>query len=256
MLNINPTMTIAFVFALALTGCLMKLLSLLPPPRTQRTRWLFLLSPLVSPNSLKRSKPLNQVPRLLRRTLVATVALPLFYFANWQLQARFGLPAPVRSYLGIPGVCLLGELLGCSVGLFWSWSGRVLPGILNEPWQARGIADFWGNRWNLWFSDWFRFVIFNRLRHRPVVALFAVFGVSGLMHEWVVNLPLFLLTGTNLFGSMMAYFLLQAAGALLERRISKTRSGARRSLAWLVVFIPAPLVINEGLLRAVWLWQG
>jgi hypothetical protein len=79
-----------------------------------------------------------------------------------------------------------------------------------------------------------------------------VFLVSGVLHEWVINLPLYLVTGKNRFGSMIAYFLLQAVGILIERR---TRNrGVRRLLAWLFVFGAAPLIVNEGLLRILHLW--
>jgi hypothetical protein len=242
------------VLAVALLGYVMKLVALLVPAKTSQTRWLFLLSPLASPTSLKRSRPVTAVFGLLSKAFMLVGVLVFYYFVYWRLSTRFGLPALLRSYLGIPALYLLGELLGCCVCLCWSWSGRFLPGVLNWPLLSRGVADFWGNRWNLWFSDWFRFVVYNRLRHRPIVALFAVFGVSGLMHEVVINVPLYLLTGKNLFGSMMAYFLLQPAGVLLERMVPKRHARARRLLAWLVVLVPAPLLINEGLLRALQLW--
>jgi hypothetical protein len=247
-------MTVTFVLAVALLGYVMKLVALLVPRKRGHTRWLFLLSPLVSPTSLKRSKPVTSVFGLLSKAFMLAGVVVFYYFVYWRLSTMFALPTLLRSYLGIPALYLLGELLGCCVGLCWSWSGRLLPGVLNWPLLARGVADFWGNRWNLWFSDWFRFVVFNRLRHRPMVALFAVFGVSGLMHEGVVNLPLYLLTGKNLFGSMMAYFLLQAAGVLLERVVPKICVRTRTLFAWLVVFVPAPLMVNEGLLRALQLW--
>jgi hypothetical protein len=255
MVDTNLRMAVGFVLALGLMGILMKLAALLVPARTNGPRWLFLISPLVSPTSLDRSKPLDEVLHLLLKMLVAAGALLLVYLVYWRLRNRVELPALLGNYLKIPAVYLWGEVLGCCVGLCWSWSGRLLPVVQNGPLLARGIADFWSNRWNVWFSDWFRFVIFNRLRHRPIFALFAVFGLSGLMHEWVVNLPLYLVTGANLFGSMMAYFLLQAVGVLLERRISKTHVRLRVWFAWLVVLVPAPLVINEGLLRALQLWR-
>jgi hypothetical protein len=51
---------------------------------------------------------------------------------------------------------------------------------------------------------------------------------------------------------MIAYFLLQAVGILIERR---TRNRAlRRLLVWLFVFGAAPLIVNEGLLRILHLW--
>jgi hypothetical protein len=69
--------------------------------------------------------------------------------------------------------------------------------------RARGIADVWGNRWNMWFSNWFRFAIFDRWRRWPALALWTVFVVSGLMHEWGINLPLYCVTGRRLFGTML-----------------------------------------------------
>jgi hypothetical protein len=74
------------------------------------------------------------------------------------------------------------------------------------------------------------------------------------MHEWVVNVPLWFITGRVLFGTMMLYFLLQAAGILVERRFLKGRAHWKVAFAWLIVFVPAPLLINEGLLRALHLW--
>lgn len=96
--------------------------------------------------------------------------------------------------------------------------------------------------------------IFSRLRRRPVFALFLVFAVSGLMHEWVINVPLYHLTGRMLFGSMMAYFLLQAVGILVERCLLKGHPRLMVMFVWLVVFVPSPLVLNEGLLRVLNLW--
>ena len=55
-------------------------------------------------------------------------------------------------------------------------------------------------------------------------------------------------------GSMMLYFLLQAVGILVERRWLKGRARLSVVFVWLVVFVPAPLVINEGLLRTLHLW--
>lgn len=52
----------------------------------------------------------------------------------------------------------------------------LLPALHRRPWAARSVADFWGSRWNLWFSDWFRYCIFSRLRRRPVFALFLAFA--------------------------------------------------------------------------------
>jgi D-alanyl-lipoteichoic acid acyltransferase DltB (MBOAT superfamily) len=127
--------------------------------------------------------------------------------------------------------------------VLWLPSERLLPAIHNRPWRMRSVADFWGNRWNLWFSDWFRQAIFRPLRSRPAFALILSFAVSSLLHEWVINVPLYFVTGRALFGTMMLYFLLQAVGVLVERRFKK-HPNFMVAFAWLVVIAPAPLVIN------------
>jgi hypothetical protein len=68
--------------------------------------------------------------------------------------------------------------------------------------------------------------------------------------------PLYYLTGKVRFGSMMVYFLLQGAGLMVERRFLRYAPRARVLLVWLVVLGPAPLILNEGLLRALLLWPG
>lgn len=104
------------------------------------------------------------------------------------------------------------------------------------------------------FSDWFRYAILTRVRLRPALALILIFAISGIMHEWAINVPLYYLTGTELFGSMMVYFPLQAAGILLERRFWTHCDRLRIAFAWFVILAPAPLVMNEGFLRTPHLW--
>jgi hypothetical protein len=87
-----------------------------------------------------------------------------------------------------------------------------------------------------------------------VLALFLVFLASGILHEWVINVPLYIVTGRKCFGSMTLYFLLQALGILIER---KTRNRlVRILLVWIFVFGAAPLMVNEGVLRILHLWPG
>jgi hypothetical protein len=180
--------------------------------------------------------------------------LVLNYWILWKLIFPLELPPFVLGYLAAPALLLIGPVLALVVTLLWLPCGRLLPALHDNPLLARGVAEFWGRRWNLWFSDWFRYVIFAPLRRQPTLALVLVFFVSGLMHEWVINLPLYLVTGRAPFGTMMVYFPLQAAGVLLERRFPKGNIRARTLFAWLVVFAPAPLVLNEGLLRTLHLW--
>ena len=97
--------------------------------------------------------------------------------------------------------------------------------------------------------------MFRRWRTRPVTALMLVFLVSGLIHEVVLNLNLWFLTGRAPFGSMILYFGLQAVGILAERNWLAKYPKAKVVFAWLIVLGPAPLIVNEALLRTLQLWR-
>jgi hypothetical protein len=253
--NANWQMTVLFLLALALLGYVMKLVALLLPAKCATDRraisWL-----LVSPDSVLRAQRATGIRPVVFRILILSGSTWLCDWIYWQLVLRFQIHGILLSYLAAPFLLLVGESLVAMVSLFLLPGGYLLPDVHCRPWAARSIADFWGNRWNLWFRDWFRYAIFSRLRRFPVFALFLVFAVSGLMHEWVINVPFYYLTGRMLFGSMMIYFLLQAVGILVERLFLKNQPRSRVMFVWLVVFVPVPLVLNEGLLRVLHLWPG
>src|SRR5688572_25429097 len=245
-------MSILLVLAVVLLGFLMKLAALLIPNNSQETRWPFLLSPLPSPNSVGRVQSTALVPHL-RRALLFGIIFGVYYWTYWQVVRHFELKGIVLSYLAAPALWLGGEVVSAVVPLLAN--GRLPPTLHNPP-LARSVTEFWGRRWNLWFSDWFRYTIFQPLRRKPILAVILIFFVSGIMHELVVNVTLFFVTGRILFGSMMLYFLLQPIGILVERRFTRSNSPAKILFTWLVVLGPAPLILNEGLLRALQLWPG
>ena len=248
-------MTRAFLLAVTLLGLLMKGLAALRMRATGQSLRPFIFTPLASPTSFARCRPVAAIHKVVLEAVLLLAALGLSYWLYGQLVRAFQ-PRPfVLSYLVAAAPLVWAtELLACVIRLLWLPGGRLLPRGHECPWLARGPADFWGRRWNLWFSDWFRFVIFQPLRRRPALAVVAVFFVSGLMHELVLNVPLCIITGRAPFGSMMIYFLLQAAAVLVERRFLKRRPVLRIILVWLVVFVPAPLMIGEALLRTLHLW--
>jgi hypothetical protein len=222
------------------------------PPSARSLR--FLLSPMLAPTSLERAQPLRALPLFLLRGSAGLGALPLYYWLYWTVVNTVHLPGVALSYLSTVGVLLMTETIAFIVILLWLPGGRLMPVPHHNPFAARTLADFWGRRWDLWMSDWFRFAIFAPLRRRPMLAVWLVFFVSGLLHEYVLNLTLWLVTGRKLFGSMMVYFLLQGAGMLAERRFLRSHPSANRLFTWLVVLAPVPLVFHESMLRALHLW--
>jgi hypothetical protein len=219
-----------------------------------RKDWAVILSPFPTPVSVKRALPLSAAPRVIRRFLLALSVCICSYWLYWNFLA-FRLPPILLSYLGAIMLWLMSEALGAAVVFLAIPWGNLLPFPHGAaPPLAKSLSDFWGRRWNVWVSDWFRQVIFCPLQAHPVLALLLVFLASGDLHEWAINVPLYIVTGKNCFGSMIVYFLLQALGILLERR---TRNRQVRVLfVWLFVFGAAPLIVNEGLLRILQLWPN
>lgn len=101
---------------------------------------------------------------------------------------------------------------------------RILKGILRlagfpvrtlfpNPLETKGIADFWGRRWNVGYSQ-----MLQRLVGRPVEAMcgkstgvMAVFIASGLLHEVAITLPV-----RSGYGLPTLYFTLHGLLTLLE----------------------------------------
>jgi len=252
--NPNWQMTVFFLLALAVMGFVMKLVALLLLAKRETERramsWV-----LFSPDSVLRGQRATGAGPVVLRILLLFAAVWLSYWVYWQLVRGFQIHGILLSYLAVPLLLLIGESLVAIMNLFLLPRGYLLPALHCRPWAARSIANFWGNRWNLWASDWFRYVIFGRLRRRPMFALFLVFAASGIMHECVANVPLYCVTGRILFGTMMVYFLLQAIGILVERHFLNGHPRLMVTFVWLVVLVPSPLVLNEGYLRALQLWH-
>jgi hypothetical protein len=250
---LNWQMTGFFLVALTLLIFAMRLVAMWLAVGSSPDRWwVFWLLP--SPNSLRRLRPAVDPWRLLLRTGLWFAAVCLGYRVFGWLVGAGRVRGLWVSYAALPILLSMMEFLSSLITALMLPSGELFPSVHGRPVLARGIADFWAHRWNLWFSDWFRSAVLTRLRRRPASALVLIFAISGAMHEWVINVPLYGLTGRARFGSMMIYFLLQAAGLLLERRFLKDRDGLKRAFAWLVIVAPAPLVMNEGLLRTLHLW--
>jgi len=70
--------------------------------------------------------------------------------------------------------------------------GISISPMFDAPPLARNPRDFWGRRWNLWFTQSAHRLLFVPLggRDRPLLAVSAVFVVSALLHEVIVMLGL------------------------------------------------------------------
>ena len=236
-----------FVIAVFITQSGMKAVSFFMSPRRFRTKVNSLrmaLAPVNSTETLARSSLLTRhgLVQVIGRGSTFAAAAVLVYLFLPQLLSRPSIPWPVKGYVAIIPCWVLMETGNALFQLNFIGSGLIVPRINNQPWRARTIAEFWGTRWNCWWSDWLRQVCFRPFRRRPIAGIIAAFTASAILHEALINIPLWLVYHRNLFGTMLLYFVMQASGVFVERRWFRRDNPARIALTWLTILLPAPLV--------------
>jgi len=171
----------------------------------------------------------------------AILGAGLVWLASSNAALAWPLAAPWLGLLGIGLLLHCGLFHGLSI--VWRRAGVSAPPIMRWPICATSIADFWGRRWNLAFRE-----LANRYVYRPLTghtgpttALLLSFVASGLIHDLVISLP----AGAG-FGQPTLYFLLQAAGILVEHSRIGRRCGLGRGLGgrlFAAVVVVAPLAL-------------
>jgi len=139
-------------------------------------------------------------------------------------------PAPpwLVAWTGMVGLIFLmhfGAFHLLSLG--WRTFGFSAPPIMRNPISATSLSDFWGSRWNNAFRDAAHVLVFCPLRPHLGArgAMFAVFLVSGLAHDFVISLP-----AAVGFGLPTLYFAAQGCGVWLERSTLGKRLRLQRGL--------------------------
>ncbi len=124
-------------------------------------------------------------------------------------------------------------------------AGYASTSLMNEPWRATGVADFW-SRWNTGFRDLSReFIFYPLVRSKQTqLGLWATFLFSGLVHDLVVSIP-----AHGGYGLPTLYFLIQALAMNFERsRLGKTLGLNRGWTGWLftalTVLLPVSLLVH------------
>ncbi|SHJ42667.1 Membrane bound O-acyl transferase family protein [Rubritalea squalenifaciens DSM 18772] len=131
---------------------------------------------------------------------------------------------------------------------FWKFAGIPVKPLFRNPLAMSGFNDFWSRRWNLAYSH-----MMARVVKRPLVpvlgekwALFAVFAVSGLLHELAITVPV----GAG-YGLPTLFFLIHGMAACLERK----NSGAMALLCGVLLIAGLPLLFPGEFVREV-IWPS
>ena len=125
--------------------------------------------------------------------------------------------------------------------------GLTLPAMMQSPFLSTSIGEFWTKRWNPGTSFMFRRLCFEPLARRgPVLALFAVFILSGVAH-----ILLFYMAALRWKIALIngAFFFVQPLFILAERQLNVhwwPRAAAR---AWTltILAITSPLFVEPGI---------
>lgn len=149
-------------------------------------------------------------------------------------------------FVGHALATIVGIVLILHFGLFhflslvWRSAGFDAKPLMNFPILATSLGDFWGNRWNTAFRDLSQ-PLFKRLAKISIsVATFAVFALSGILHELVMTVPV----GSG-YGGPFLYFMIQYAGVLAERKFPIRG----RVFTTLVIILPLPLLLTKGFIN-------
>jgi hypothetical protein len=168
-----------------------------------------------------------------------TLGLAMLYVATPAAQSLSWL---LSGWLGMAGLILV-----LHFGIFqllaklWQERGVNVVPLMDAPFRAMSLSEFWGRRWNTGFSLPARRYLLQPLMRRIGVrqATLVVFLVSGLMHELVISVP----AGWG-YGLPSGYFLLQGVGAMIERSARGRALGLGKgwrggALTWLCAAAPA-----------------
>ncbi len=187
--------------------------------------------------------------------LVLVVAARLVWGGTtpWELNTRLWW----TTILLLPGISLMlhfgaFNLLTCC----WRFLGAECDSVFRAPLKSNSLAEFWGKRWNLAFSEMTTLAVYRPLRgtwgNGP--ALWMAFVFSGVLHELAISVPV-----NAGYGWPLLYFALHGAGMIIESRWqaladlieSQPIVGRIWTLAWLV--IPLPILFHQPFLRGcVW----
>ena len=214
------------------------------PPSRRKPFFDFLMTPYISVRSLnysadRRTKNfgtffINALMTLIFIVLAREFLVPLSNSEVW---------------LFSPMILFFTEAVGAFGQWIFSWNPVPTYPIHNKPLTAKSLSQFWGRHWNLWIQDWLKDVRCYLAPKKSGLKLAVAFCFSGIFHEVMCNLPYFLIYGKSYFGTMMAYFLIQACGLWVDKSYLKHRSPVlRRIFLWVLVIGPSPLFINVPLL--------
>ena len=164
------------------------------------------------------------------------------------------MPPFIVAWSGMIGLMLtlhfgLFQLLSC----FWRANGIDARPLMDQPIISTSLAELWGRRWNIAFRDLTHRFLFQPLARRVGSrwGTWLGFVISGAIHDIVMSLP----AGGG-YGQPTLYFVMQAAGLMIERSRIGRRLGLGDGLrGWLFTMLvligPSRLLLHQPFLERI-----
>lgn len=121
--------------------------------------------------------------------------------------------------------------------------GVNLRPVHDSPHTSRTVAEFWSSRWNLMTGRWLRQYCFLPLvRRSPLLALFATFTASAIMHVYLILVP----GDMAAWLSWAAFFLAQPLVIFIERKLHVRHWPRAAGHAWTIgsLMLLSPLLFG------------
>lgn len=165
-----------------------------------------------------------------------------------------------HSYILITLLLLTGLSLSIHFGLFdlltvaWQSQGVACTPLFLSPLLSTSLHEFWGQRWNMAFSEMTRLAVYLPLSKKVSAnsAAMCAFIFSGLLHELAISFSV--MAG---FGMPSLYFLLHGLLMMLERYLYRNGKAINKhpwlgrvwTIVWLI--LPVPLLFHQPFLAGV-----
>ncbi|WP_051313122.1 MBOAT family protein [Sporocytophaga myxococcoides] len=141
-------------------------------------------------------------------------------------------------------------ILNISAG-FWRSKGAATRALFKEPMRSVSLAEFWGKRWNLAFSEMTAIALYRPLKPKigEKAATVTAFVFSGLLHEVAISVPV-----KAGYGLPLLYFFIQGILIIIERKLEYSGILKNKIVARSWVF--AGLILPFPVLFHVWFLKG
>ena len=247
--NLPPWQTMCWITVATLAGCKAATWTQIDPSLATPGRRLgyWLAWPGMDPVGFLLLPRRSDIVPTRRQWLEAIAMAALGAGLIWGVVRALAWWSDLAAWVAMAGLIFVGhfgllELLSCA----WRSCGILARPLMDHPWRAATLADFWGRRWNTAFRDLaYRLVLMPVSRRAGSTAgLLAVFLFSGLVHDLVISL-----SARGGYGLPTLYFVIQATATLLQR--SAAAKWLRLDGGWrgwiftmIVVFAPAGLLFH------------